>query len=61
MARKLTKKEVERLFREDVLPSIRETYEQDGKVDRIARAEAWSNYTSMLREDGLISDWTNPY
>jgi hypothetical protein len=65
MAKYLTKKEVESMFRQEVLPEIRLRYEQDGRKDVIARREAWSNYTDYLCKSGMIGDkqyseWTYP-
>jgi hypothetical protein len=61
-----SKAQVLKMFRSDVLPSIKNQYEQDGRVDHPARAEAWNNFTDALREDRLISNhayetWTNPF
>lgn len=63
---KLTKKQVLADFRENVLPAIRSMYEQDGRVDAIARREEWNNYVDMLARDGVITqkqadNWDNPY
>jgi hypothetical protein len=59
----MTKTEVLRAFREDVLPSIDEHY---SKTDRVARREAWNNYTDALCKGGQISlaqyeSWSNPF
>ena len=61
----MTKKEVVTAFREYVLPGVRQLYEQDGKVDAIARRTAFGDYTDSLAKDGQISwhqynNWTNP-
>lgn len=53
-------------FKETILPWIKEMYEQDGKVDHVARRTAWNDYTDMLCKDGLITEnqydtWTNPF
>lgn len=66
MSKKMTKAEALAEFREFVLPYVRETYEQDGRVDVIARREAWINYVDALYKDGRITDkqadtWTNPF
>ena len=45
------------LFNDEILPCVKEAYEQDGIVDRIARWEAWSNWTDSLCKDGAISNW----
>ena len=62
---KLTKKQVEQMFRENVLPEIRAMYEQDGRRDAIARREAWNNFTDALCKDRQITlrqyeNWTHP-
>jgi len=44
-------------FETGILPSIIETYEQDGIEDWPARREAWNNWTDGLCKDGEISDW----
>lgn len=51
----MMKKEAEREFREQVLPVIRDEYEQDGCIDRPARVEAWNNYTDALCKEGRIT------
>ena len=63
---KMTKKQAMQDFRQMVLPYVREQFETDGKVDIIARREAWNNYTDGLRSGGMISNhqydtWTNPF
>lgn len=62
----VTKREALAQFREHALPAVRAQYEQDGRVDRVARAEAWSNWTDALCKDRQItryqdSHWTNPF
>ena len=62
---KLTKKQVEAMFREDILPMIKAMYEQDGRRDVIARCEAWNNFTDALCKDRQITlqqyeTWTHP-
>jgi hypothetical protein len=62
----VTKREALREFRELILPEVKRKYEADGRVDRIARAEAWSNWTDALCKDGRITPhqdrtWRNPY
>ena len=61
-----TKREALALFRAEVLPAVRAQYEQDGRVDRVARAEAWNNWTDALCKDRVITTrqyetWDNPY
>lgn len=63
--RKLTKLEAVARFKAHVLPSIKHSYECDGKPDYIARSEAWSNFTDQLCKSGYISDrqymtWHSP-
>jgi len=63
---KYNKKMVLKEFKEYILPYVKEQYENDGKIDRIARREAWSNYTDMLCKEGRITpkqydNWSNPF
>ena len=58
----MTKKEALADFKENILPSIEKQY---GK-DKVARCEAWNNYTDTLCKDGHITakqyhNWTNPF
>lgn len=60
-----TKKQAEQDFKNNILPSVINRFEQDGKKDKPARREAWNNFTDMLCKDGRISDnqynnWTQP-
>ena len=64
MAR-MTKREAEREFKEHILPFVRESYEQDGRADWVARREAWNNWTDSLCKDGQITShqyntWLHP-
>lgn len=61
--RKLTKKEVIKMFRAEVMPTIIELY---GRGDKVAQREEWNNFTDMLCKDRQISQhqyntWTNPF
>ena len=61
----LTKEDVLRMFREEVMPQVRYSYERDGIPDYPARAEAWGDLTDMLAKDGQIStsqylSWASP-
>lgn len=58
MSKYLTKKEVERMFKEEVYPSL-------NKSDKPMIREAWHNFTDMLCKNGEISDnqyntWSTP-
>lgn len=60
----MTKKQALRDFKEHVLPNI--PLRHNGKVDEVARSEAWNNYTDALCKDGQITlkqyeSWTNPF
>ena len=46
-----------RMFEFEILPMVKEQFEQDGEPDWPARSEAWNNWTDSLCQDGLISDW----
>jgi hypothetical protein len=54
----MTKKQVETMFKEEVLPFI-------NRSDKPALREAWNNYTDLLCKDGQITirqyeTWTQP-
>ncbi len=62
----MTKKQVLADFRECNLPAIRKAYEQDGRVDAIARREEWNNHVDALAKDRVITrwqadNWSNPF
>ena len=44
-------------FVNEILPSYKETYEQDGEVDGPARREGWCNFVDSLNKNGEISDY----
>ena len=44
------------LWKENVLPSVREEFEKDGVPDRPARRESFNNYTDALCKDEKISE-----
>ena len=44
-------------FTDNIMPYVREQYEQAGSPDWPARSEAWCNWTDSLCKDGQISDW----
>lgn len=59
----MTKSEVLKQFKAEVLPAVVAKYGDD---DRVAKAEAWNNYTDSLCKDRQItakqySNWTNPF
>ena len=45
------------MFEFEILPMVKEQFEQDGEPDIVARSEAWSNYVDSLHCDEQISDW----
>ncbi len=45
------------IFEADILPMVKEHYEQDGIPDWPARSEAWLNWIDSLCKDRQISDW----
>lgn len=62
----MTKAQALATFRRDVLPAVRAEYEQDGRVDAVARREAWNNWTDALCKDRQITSrqyetWDNPF
>lgn len=59
----MTKKEALAYFRAYILPEIVKQY---GAHDRIAKSEAWCNFTDALCKDRRITryqdeTWTNPF
>lgn len=61
---KLTKRQFEEMFREDVLPHVIDRYEQDGIPDRPARREAWNNTVDAYIRDRQLPEaagnWSHP-
>ena len=62
----ITKKDVERSFREHYLPAIKRLEERqgDGGVDGPMRREEWNNYVDALAKDGEVPqsayNWAHP-
>lgn len=61
----MTKQEAVEMFKEEVLPYVKQMYEQDGERDVIARSEEWNNFTDWLCKEGYITShqyetWTHP-
>jgi hypothetical protein len=60
-----TKKEYLRYFKSEVLPFIREQYEQDRRVDYTARRETWNNDIDSLVRDRQLPqraiNWVCPW
>ena len=44
-------------FENEVLASLKATYEQDGEVDGPARREEWCNFIDSLNKSGELSDY----
>lgn len=62
----MNKKQALAEFKYYVLPAIKASFEQNGRIDRVARAEAWNNFTDALCKDGRITmkqyeNWANPF
>ena len=55
--KKVTKKEVENIFRRDILPDVQKRYEKNGVKDIPARCEAWNEFTDRLCKSGQITQW----
>jgi len=60
-----TKAEIERMFKETVMPSILESESYDGIPDKPMRREAWNNWIDGLAQDGTITErqaetWGHP-
>ena len=61
----MTKAQAVAEFKEYVMPAVRKAYEQDGRMDRVARREEWNNFTDGLCKDRSITmhqyeTWTHP-
>ena len=61
----ITKQEVVRRFKSEVMPSLREQEARRGHIDTHARVQEWSNFVDMLNKEGLVNDnqvfnWTTP-
>ena len=61
---KMTKKRFEDFFREEVLPSVIERYEQDGIPDKPARRETWNDTVDAYIRDRALPEaagnWSHP-
>ena len=51
----MTRQDAYAEFRAEILPLVREQYEQDGVPDYPARCEAWNNWTDALCKEGRIT------
>jgi hypothetical protein len=59
----MTKKEAVAEFHEIFPPEV---FQYHGSLDKLARCEAWNNYTDLLCKDGKITlkqyeTWTHPF
>ena len=57
--------EIARDFEDNVIPVVKDLYEQDGVIDKVARREAWNNHTDFLCKEGMITlteydNWLHP-
>jgi hypothetical protein len=61
----MNKSEFLSFFWRNIVPDIREKYEKDGVVDRVARRECWHNLVDAMVKDGSLHerarDWTVPW
>ena len=60
----MTKKKVLQIFKEQWRNEV--LVKPELSSDKVARSEAWNNYTDSLCKEGLISskqyhNWTNPF
>lgn len=60
-----TKKEFEKFFKSEILPAVRETYEQDRRIDYPARREEWNNTIDFMVKDRQLPqravNWSCPW
>jgi len=52
----LEESSVVKYFENNVLPFVKETYEQDGIIDGPARREEFNNMTDWMCKEGIISE-----
>lgn len=52
----MLKKEALSLFKKDILPWVKNRYEPNGVVDKVARREAWSTFVDNLNKEGKVSN-----
>lgn len=52
----LSKKQIDKDFISNILPSVKQTFELNNRIDKPARYEAYNNYIDYLNKDGLISE-----
>ena len=52
----MTYKEAVEEFTTDILPTVRENYEQYGVIDVPARREAWNDWMDVLCKDGDVTE-----
>jgi len=61
----MNKRKFESFFRAEILPDIREQYEQDRRIDYPARREAWNNLTDDMVRSGYLPqrayEWVCPW
>jgi len=53
----MSSESVENYFKEVIMPTIRQDYEQDGIPDKPARREAWNNLLDSLQKGGSIHEY----
>lgn len=61
----MNKEQVEKSFKSEVLPWLKERYEENGKIDYSVRKEAWNTYVDQLTKEGKIKssrveNWVTP-
>lgn len=52
----LSKKQIDQNFVNEILPSVKKQYEQDGIKDVPGRREAYNNYIDHLQKNGYITE-----
>ena len=62
---KITKKQVEQMFKEEILPLILEDEKRLGFRDLPLRSESWCNYVDSLNKDRIVTEsqannWAQP-
>jgi len=62
----MTKEQALNIFKQEILPMIKEKEEQNGVKDIPARRYEWSTFVDSLQKDGQITEnqahnWDNPF
>lgn len=61
---RMTKRDFEQMFQEEILPMVARRYETDGVPDKPARRETWNDMVDAYVQDGVLPrgaiNWSHP-